>query len=100
MATSTLNRFFGGPPGWVIVRLVLLSVVIGLIFSALGIHPYDLINTIQRAIRHLYDLGWDAIEKAFSYFILGALVVFPVWFIMRAIKVSRRENHTPAERDS
>ncbi|MBL4758852.1 MAG: integrase [Rhizobiales bacterium] len=101
MATSALTRFFGGHPGWVILRLALLSVVIGLIFSALGIHPYDLVDTLKRAIMQIWDLGFEAIEKAFSYFILGALVVFPVWFIMRTIKTTRRRGSGPTSpRDS
>lgn len=90
MSSSAITRFFGGPPGWVIVRLILLSIVIGLIFSALGIRPYDLVETLQRAVLQIWDLGFEAIEKAMSYFVLGALVVFPVWLVLRAIKMTRR----------
>ncbi len=98
MSSSTITRFFGGPPGWVIVRLILLSIVIGLIFSALGIHPFDLVDTLRRAVLQIWDLGFEAIEKAVSYFILGALVVFPIWFILRAIKMTRRGQSRPAPR--
>lgn len=98
MSPSTINRFFGGPPGWVIVRLILLSIVIGLIFSALGIHPYDLVDTLKRAALRIWDLGFEAIEQALSYFILGALVVFPIWFVLRAIKMTRRRGPSPSPR--
>ena len=98
VASSNLTRFFGGPPGWVIIRLILLSVVIGLIFSALGIHPYDLVDTLKRAVLRIWDLGFEAIEQALSYFILGALVVFPIWFVVRAIKMTRRRGSGPAPR--
>jgi len=98
VSSSTISRFFGGPPGWVIVRLVLLSIVIGLIFSALGIHPFDLVDTLRRAVLRIWDLGFEAIEMALSYFVLGALVVFPVWVVLRAIKMTRRGSSRPAPR--
>ena len=90
MATPSLNRFFGGPPAWVLVRLILLSVVIGVIFSVLGIHPWDLVDSLRRALERIWEMGFDAVKEAFSYFLLGAIVVFPIWLILRALKVIGR----------
>lgn len=87
MASPVLTRFFGGPPGWVLLRLVLLSVVIGLIFSAIGLHPLDLIDGLRRFIGRIWDMGWEALEWAATYFLLGAMVVFPVWLVLRLLKV-------------
>ena len=39
MANDTMTRFFGGSPLSVIVRLVLLSILVGVILSALGLDP-------------------------------------------------------------
>lgn len=66
---------------------MLLSLVIGVIFSVLGIHPGDLIDGIRRLIERIYYLGFDAIREALSYFLLGAIVVFPIWFLLRLFKV-------------
>ena len=38
----------------------------------------------------IYDLGWTAVEKAGRYFLLGAVIVFPVWFIARLLKMLGR----------
>ena len=83
---TPLTRFFGGSPGWVLVRLVLLSVVVGLIFSALGIHFDNLFEIIRSTFLRIWDLGYEVIEKSLTYFLLGAAVVFPIWLILRTTK--------------
>lgn len=99
LPSPALNRFFGGPPGWVLVRLILLSVVIGVIFSVLGIHPLDFVDGIRRAIRRLWEMGFDAIEEAVSYFILGAIVVFPIWIVLRVMKLFGGRSSSGFSRD-
>lgn len=94
MADLTLRRFFGGSPGWVLVRLIVLSVVIGVIFSVLGIHPWDIIDAVRRVIRRIWEMGFDAIREAFSYFLLGAVIVFPVWLVIRLFKLSSRASRS------
>ena len=39
MANNYLNRFFGGPPLSVIFRLILLSLLIGVILEVIGLIP-------------------------------------------------------------
>lgn len=97
MASPTLHRFFGGPPGWVLVRLIVLSVVIGVIFSVLGIHPWDIVDAVRRVIRRIWEMGFDAVREAFSYFLLGAIIVFPVWLVIRLLRLSGRTSRS--ERD-
>ncbi|HSM20126.1 MAG TPA: DUF6460 domain-containing protein [Hyphomicrobiales bacterium] len=97
MAGPTLHRFFGGSPGWVLVRLILLSVVIGVIFSVLGIQPWDIVDAVRRALRRIWEMGFDAIREAFSYFLLGAVIVFPVWLVLRLLKLFG--NSSRSERD-
>jgi hypothetical protein len=31
-------------------------------------------------------MGFAAVEKAFRYFLLGAVIVFPVWLVVRVLK--------------
>ncbi len=91
MVPSNLTRFFGGSPGPVLLRLVGLSVVVGIILSALDLHPRQLIYHIWDVIERVYDMGFDAIQWAVEYFLLGALIVFPIWIFMRVTKMGRRE---------
>ena len=89
MANGSLDRFFGGAPAWVIVRLILLSIVIGVLLSALGLDPWNIVESVERLIRWLYNLGWDAVEWIWRYFVLGAVLVIPIWLIVRFFRAAR-----------
>jgi hypothetical protein len=90
MNRDSLVRFFGGSPGSVLVRLVVLSFIVGVVLSALGVSPFDIVNSFKRLAWRIYDLGFEALVWAWRYFLLGAVIVFPVWLIMRLIKSGRR----------
>lgn len=81
-----MERFFGGNPGLVLIRLAILSLIVGVLLAALGFSPFDIIESVRRLITEIYNLGWTAIEKAARYFLLGAVIVFPVWLVARILK--------------
>ena len=82
-----LERFFGGNPAFVLARLAIISLIVGVVLAALGFSPYDLLQTVRELIQRIYDMGFAAVEKGFRYFLLGAVIVFPVWFLLRLFKV-------------
>jgi hypothetical protein len=84
---SSMDRrqFFGDSIVQTLLRLVLLSIVVGVVFAALGITPQNLIERLERLIERLASLGFDTVKWAFRYFLLGAVIVFPVWFIVRLL---------------
>jgi hypothetical protein len=83
------RQFFGDSVAGTIVRLVLLSVVVGVVFSALGITPFNLIERLDQFVRNVLNMGFDAFNWAFRYFLLGAVIVVPVWFVMRLLAKPR-----------
>jgi len=98
-----MERFFGGNPALVLVRLVILSLIVGVVLAALGFSPYEIIESIKRLVERIYNLGFEAIEKAFRYFLLGAVIVFPIWLIVRLVKFAGRTGSDlpdPASRNS
>jgi hypothetical protein len=86
MAGSQVTRFFGGPPLSVIFRLVLLSVLVGVILKVLGLDPFNILRSIEELIRFLWDMGFDALVWLWRYFLLGAVVVVPIWLIVRLLR--------------
>jgi hypothetical protein len=86
------NRIFGGNPFGVLVRLVLLSIVVGIVLSALGLQPRDLVTYIQTMIRRIANMGFGAVETAFAYFLAGAVVVVPIWLIARLLTGLRKRD--------
>jgi len=83
------RQFFGDSIAGTLIRLVLLSIVVGIVFSALGITPYNLVGRLQQLIRNIADLGADAFKSAFGYFLIGAVIVFPIWFVVRLIRMGK-----------
>lgn len=90
MATNdTISRFLGGTPLGVLFRLILLSVLVGVVLSVLGLDPFDIVHSIERLIRAVWDMGFDAILWLWRYFLLGAVIVIPIWIIMRVLNTPR-----------
>jgi len=84
---SHLSRFMGGSPFEVLIKLLIMSFVVGIILSALNIDPLDIITGIRNLITRIYELGFESIEWALRYLALGAAVVLPVWLVLRLFKV-------------
>ena len=78
-----LTRFLGGTPLAVAFRLALLSILVGVVLAAIGFDPYNIIRSIELLFRRLWDLGFDAVNWLWRYFLLGAVIVVPVWFLSR-----------------
>jgi hypothetical protein len=89
MADNQVARWAGGSPLGVLVRLILVSILVGVILSALGLDPFDIVHSIRRLIRTLWDLGFDAFHWLWRYFLLGAVIVIPVWILMRLFNAPR-----------
>ena len=87
---DSLTRFLGGSPLAVLFRLVLLSVVVGIVLSAIGFDPWNIIESIRLLFQRLWDLGFDAVNWAWRYFLLGAVIVIPLWLISRLAAAPRR----------
>jgi len=83
MSNGTVSRFLGGPPAMVLVRLILLSILVGVILSALGFDPWNIFPSLKRLVLGVWNMGWGAVRLVWQYFLLGALIVVPIWLIMR-----------------
>jgi hypothetical protein len=89
ITTDYVSRFFGGPPLSVIFRLVLLSILVGVILKVLGLDPLNLLRSLQDLVRAVWDMGFDAIVLLWRYFLLGALIVVPVWLVVRLMRAPK-----------
>lgn len=89
MPNDIVNRFFGGSPFLVAARLILLSILVGVVLAAIGLDPWNIVRSFQRFIRGIWEMGWDAFETLWRYFLLGAVLVIPLWFLARLVRVRR-----------
>jgi len=89
MADNTTTRILGGSPLAVLGRLILVSILVGVILSALGLDPFDIVHSVERLIRSIWDMGFDAVRWVWRYFLLGAVIVIPIWIIARLANAPR-----------
>ncbi|MEP1206511.1 MAG: DUF6460 domain-containing protein [Rhizobiaceae bacterium] len=80
-----LVRFLGDTPMRVVIKLVVLSVVVGIIMSAVGWTPRTIYDGIVRFFQSLWDLGFDAIYSSLEYLLLGAAIVIPAFLLIRLL---------------
>ena len=52
-----MERLFGGNPALVLIRLVVLSLVVGVVLTALGFSPYDIIDSIRELFARTLRYG-------------------------------------------
>ena len=89
MSDDTMSKVLGGTPLAVLLRLVLVSILVGVVLTAFGLDPFDIIRSVERLFRHIWNMGFDAIRWLWGYFLLGAVIVIPIWIIMRIFNAPR-----------
>jgi hypothetical protein len=90
-----MKKWLGGSPLAVFGRLVLVSILVGVILAALGLDPIDIVRSMERLIRTIWNIGFDAFRWLWRYFLLGAVIVVPIWLIMRLLKAPQSAEARP-----
>src|SRR3954464_2030353 len=88
-ANDSVSRFLGGSPLAVAFRLILLSILVGVVLAAIGFDPWNVVNSIRLLLQRLWDLGFATVNWLWRYFLLGAVIVIPVWLISRMLNTPR-----------
>ena len=63
--------------------------IAGVVLSVLGLDPWNIITSVERLIRAVWNMGFDAVRWLWQYFLLGAVIVIPVWLILRIVRTPR-----------
>ena len=85
--SGRFTRFLGDTPLRVLIRLLVLSFIVGLVLSALNIEPLQIYRWIERLIERIWSMGFAFFENALQYLLIGALIVVPVFLLMRLLKI-------------
>jgi hypothetical protein len=73
----------------VIFRLILLSIIIGVILEVLGLDPLNIINSLRVLFARIWDMGFDVVRWMWRYLLLGAAIVVPLWLLARLAHVAK-----------
>lgn len=82
-----LSRVIGGSPLGVLVRLALLCVIVGLVLDQLHLDAFELFRWAVDAVEDVIRNSADVLKQIGRYFLIGALVVIPVWIVLRVLRV-------------
>lgn len=89
MANGSVERFLGGSPLGVLVRLLFISLLVGAAMAFLGLSPWGLYDALVRFLRSLSHLGFGALEEVGQWLVGGALIVVPLWLLARLFAARR-----------
>ena len=60
-----------------------------MVLQAVGLDPWNIIDSLRRLVLYVWDMGFDAVRWLWRYLLLGAAVVVPVWLVVRLLRVAR-----------
>ena len=80
---SGLEVFLGDTPMRVAVRLVVLSLIVGFVLSAFNLQPLELVHRLIRFAERAFITVFNSLESFIGYIALGAVIVIPIWLLIR-----------------
>lgn len=84
-----VNRFLGDSIARTIVKLIVVCLIVGFVLAFFGYTPNNIIGSLRY---HFYDIlnnGFEALGDIGNYLVLGAIVVIPVFVVLRLISYRR-----------
>lgn len=78
-----IARFLGDTPLRVFIKLLVISLLVGIVMSAFGWSPYDVFYGIRDFFLDIWHMGFRAIDRFLGYILLGAAIVIPAFIILR-----------------
>jgi hypothetical protein len=86
---STFGRILGDSPLKLLLKLLVVSFLVGLVMSTFGWSPWDILDNIRAFLVSLYNMGFQAFDRVFGYILLGAAVVVPAYVVLRLLNFRR-----------
>lgn len=83
---SGIERFIGGSPAGVALRLLVVSLIVGFLMSIFGVSPMFLIDSAIDLFHAALRDGFGAFRTVGAYVLAGAAIVVPIWFVIRLTK--------------
>ncbi len=87
---SPVRRFIGGSPAAVLVKLVVISLIVGALLMWLRIRPADVFAELGLLVDQLWALGFRSLQDVGTYLVAGAAIVVPVWLVLRVLSYRGR----------
>lgn len=87
--SDQVNRVLGDTPARTVLKLIVVSLIVGFIMAVFGIVPMDILNGIRDFILDLWHTGFAALGRVGDYLLLGATIVIPAFILLRLLSFRR-----------
>ncbi|MEM9999718.1 MAG: DUF6460 domain-containing protein [Pseudomonadota bacterium] len=84
-----MENLLGDTVARTIIKLVVISVLVGMVMSVFGWTPVAIINGVAEFLGNIWQQGFAALGRFGDWLVLGASVVIPVFIIMRLLNYRR-----------
>lgn len=74
--------------GRTVIKVVVWSLVIGMLLAAFDIEPKDLLESLGGTVQNIFGLVAGFVEWTVPYILLGAVVVVPLWLIRQVYRIA------------
>ncbi|WP_455479071.1 DUF6460 domain-containing protein [Bartonella sp. B23] len=81
--SNSFHAFLGGTFGRVTIKLLILSLLVGIVMNFLGWTPRSFIRTITEFLKSLWEAGFITLANIFYMTVMGAIIVVPIFLFLR-----------------
>ncbi|MEM0899833.1 MAG: DUF6460 domain-containing protein [Pseudomonadota bacterium] len=87
---AQVNQILGDTVGRTILKLVVVSLIVGMFMSVFGLSPLDIFSSVRDFFVRLWESGWAALGRFGDWLILGATIVIPAFILLRIMNYRSR----------
>ncbi|MDV7338805.1 DUF6460 domain-containing protein [Terasakiella sp. A23] len=77
--------------GRTILRLIFISLLVGVIMSFFDITPQSILENFGETVSKVYGVATGWLRWMVPYILLGATIVVPVWAVLALLKMGGRK---------
>jgi len=66
-----------------IVKVLIVSLLVGFALTLFDITPKQLLANLGGTVQSIFEVGVSMVEWAVPYILLGAVVVVPIWIVVK-----------------
>jgi hypothetical protein len=89
LMSDQANRFLGDSIGRTLIKLIVVSLVVGFVMTVFGLTPWSIIDGVRDFVLEIWHRGFSALGRVGDYLILGATIVIPLFVILRLFSYRR-----------
>ncbi|MBB3965987.1 MULTISPECIES: DUF6460 domain-containing protein [Rhizobium] len=87
--SDQVNKFLGDSLGRTLIKLLVVSLIVGFIMAVFGLAPLDFVYGVRDFVLEVWRRGFSALGRVGDYLLLGATIVIPIFLIIRLFSYRR-----------